>query len=448
MSKPFFSRLSLVFLILIGLTCIRLQAQRLIPFRLPDTGETGSYTLTRGEDADIIINPPSYTDNGDGTITDNITSLMWQKTDAGEMTFENAASYCNNLVLGSHSDWRLPTAEELFSIQNFGHLNPALNTVYFPLTAAEYWWSSEVQSDDASKVWVTNAGGGIGAHPKTETISSGGSKRFHVRAVRNPITSTFSVSHFTDNSDGSITDNFTGLTWQKIQSLNPLTWEAALAYASGFTLSGKTGWRLPNIRELQSLNDPLLSKPSFNKTFFPSCLSGNYWSSTTMQNESAVAWEINIDYGIVSYNTKTQAENVLLVRGGSDNKDLNIMEAMVPGGEFEMGDHFGFIDPSHPSDEIPIHTVKVDSLIVAKTETTNQQYLAYLNSAIADGLIEVRNNRVYLTSDTNTLCLTYQLASYYSISFDGSVFSIAGFRLSHPVVGIMWFGAAAYCNWL
>ena len=49
------------------------------PLKLPDTGQTGNYTSTFGEDSDYLINAPSFSDNGDGTITDNISDLMWQK---------------------------------------------------------------------------------------------------------------------------------------------------------------------------------------------------------------------------------------------------------------------------------------------------------------------------------------------------------------------------------
>ena len=443
-----FNRLKFIILAAIGLSFCELHAQKMLPFRLPDSGQASSFTPSQGEDADFVINPQSFTDNGDGTINDNITKLMWQKSDGGEMTFENAAAYCKNLSLGGYSDWRLPTGTELFSINNFDHLNPALNTFYFTTTLAEYWWTSEVQADDASKVWVTNAGGGIGAHPKSETISAGGIKKFHIRAVRNPVTTSFSVSHFTTNSNETITDNYTGLTWQKTQSPTTLSWEEALAYANINSLAEKTDWRLPNIKELQSLNDPTRSKPSFNKTYFPNCLSGNYWSSTSMLNSTTKAWDINIDYGIVSYNDKTLKENVLLVRGGIDNTDLNISEALIPGGEFEMGDHFGFVDPSHPSDELPLHTVKVNSFYMEKTEASNLQFLAYLNDALLKGLIEVKSNIVYAKGGSDIYCYTNQYASYYSIGYDGKVFSIVNFRANHPVTGIMWFGAAAYCNWL
>lgn len=143
----------------LALPLFQLDAQKLLPFKLPDTGQTTRYTSTQGEDADFVINPPSFTDNGDGTITDNITGLMWQKTDGGEMIFENAAPYCRNLALGGYRDWRLPTNHELFSINMYDALNPALNTVYFTKTLADYWWTSDTRIDDTTKVWVINAGG-------------------------------------------------------------------------------------------------------------------------------------------------------------------------------------------------------------------------------------------------------------------------------------------------
>ncbi len=74
--------------------------------RLPDTGQTTSYTPTFGEDNDYTINSPFYTNNSNGTITDNVTGLMWQQVDGGEMTIENATIYCDNLILGGFSDWR------------------------------------------------------------------------------------------------------------------------------------------------------------------------------------------------------------------------------------------------------------------------------------------------------------------------------------------------------
>jgi hypothetical protein len=55
-----------------------------------------------------------FVDNGDGTVTDTIRKIMWQKGDNGkEVTFEEAQKYCQSLRIGSHVDWRLPKPDEL-----------------------------------------------------------------------------------------------------------------------------------------------------------------------------------------------------------------------------------------------------------------------------------------------------------------------------------------------
>ena len=427
----------------------RTEAQKLLPFKLPDTGQNVSYTTTTGEDADYVLNPMSFKDNGNGTVTDNNTNLMWQKTDGGEMTFEKAIQYCDTLTLGGYTDWRLPTAIELFSIQYFEANRPALNTTFFTSTAAEYWWSSDKQADNTGVIWLANNGGGIGNHAKTESKSAGGTRLIHVRAVRSPITTTFAVAHFTDNGDGTIQDNYTGLTWQKNTSTTPMNWEAALAFAKTVSQGGKSDWRLPNIKELQSLNDVSRVKPSINKTYFPNIVSAAfYWSSTTQYKTAGVAWEMNTDFGVVTYDDKLVNKYVMLVRGGLDNESLNIADVIIPAGTFTMGDHIGFVDPKHPSDELPLHDVKIDSFYMAKTHITNQQYLTYLNSAYANGLITVKNKIVYGVGLDSIYCYTNQYASYYSISFDGKVFSMADFRANHPVVGVRWYGCIAFCNWL
>ena len=287
--------------------------------RLPDTGETTSYTNTFGEDNDFNIFPPFFTVNGVGTVTDTITGLMWQQADGGEMTIENAILYCDTLTLGGYTDWRLPTAHESFSILNHQHSNPALDLTVFVNNSADYWWTSTRQINDTTKIWVTNAGGGIGNHPKTETISAGGVKRFNVRAVRDVNTPVFIPNHFTDNGDGTITDNLTNLIWQKTPYVDSLTWEDALTYADSLTFAGYTDWRLPNIKEMQSINDENLIGPSINTTFFNNIGINKYWSSTTLPNQTTKAWYLHTQFGITTYDLKTAKDMELCVRGNMNN---------------------------------------------------------------------------------------------------------------------------------
>lgn len=285
--------------------------------RLPDTGMNTSYTNTFGEDNDYNLNIPTFINNGDGTITDTITGLMWQSLDGGEMKIENAITYCDTLTLGGFTNWRLPTAQESFSILNMQNVNPALNTTYFPNNNAEYWWTSERQANDTNKIWVTNAGGGIGNHQRIETVSAGGTKKFQVRAVRDVNVLPSVTSHFTDNGDSTISDNLTNLIWQKFPNTTAQTWEQALTYTENLALANTTDWRLPNIKELQSLNDESVVQPSVTLPYFQNIGVKKYWSSTSLPNQTTKAWYWDTQFGITTYDVKTNANYVLCVRTAS-----------------------------------------------------------------------------------------------------------------------------------
>ena len=102
---------------------------------VPDTGQDLCYDWENlmdecpgegedfyGQDGSYTINPPDLTDNGDGTVTDNLTALMWeQKTEENEpisYTYDDAITYCDDLTLGNHNDWSIPTRGEYSTILN------------------------------------------------------------------------------------------------------------------------------------------------------------------------------------------------------------------------------------------------------------------------------------------------------------------------------------------
>jgi Protein of unknown function (DUF1566) len=281
---------------------------------IPDTGQTKHYTETPGEDSFYSINPPSYKDNGDGTVTDLVTGLQWQQVDGGEKPWDASVAYCKALDLAGKNDWRLPYVQELFTILNHESGFPALASI-FTKSNAQYWWAAEERVGNPEYAWATNAGGGAGAHPKKETVSSGGDKRYHARCVRGAELGK-GEPHYTDNRDGTVTDNRTGLVWQKAEGMAAATWEDALTYAEGLSLAGHDDWRLPNVKELESLSTPYAVRPTIDGEFFPDTPAALFWSSTSLAGHGEKAWTLSFSFGVVSYNPKTDKLHVRAVRGG------------------------------------------------------------------------------------------------------------------------------------
>ena len=293
--------------------------------KLPDTGQNTSYTNTFGEDNDYSINLQKFSVKN-GIVMDSVTTLNWQQTDGGEMIFDNAKNYCDTLTFGGYTDWRLPHPDEAFTILNLQTPNPALDSKYFTKTGAEYWWTSAQQINDATKVWVTNAGGGIGNHLKTETLSAGGTKKIHARCVRETQSSVTITSRFVDNSDGTILDRLTDLTWEKSISQTAVTWEDAILYCENLNLGKNTDWRLPNVKEIRSLSDENKVQPSVNNTIFSGVTITKYWSSTSLPNQTTKAWYLDNNFGITTYDVKTATHSVWAVRGGTTSASSNTSE--------------------------------------------------------------------------------------------------------------------------
>jgi hypothetical protein len=123
-----------------------------------------------------------YIDNLDGTVTDTGTGLMWQQATApGTYSWIQAIVYCESLNLATHTDWRLPTAQELETLTDKSRYNPAINTTYFPDTVAGFYWSSTTFASSSYYAWLLEFydgqdGGGVYAYGKAGSS--------HVRAVR------------------------------------------------------------------------------------------------------------------------------------------------------------------------------------------------------------------------------------------------------------------------
>lgn len=239
-----------------------------------------------GQDANYITHKMSFTDNEDGTITDNVTGLMWQKQNDGiDRHWPDAISYCDNLILAGYTDWILPNAFELQSILNYGE-DPQINKNIFPIDVYNnhpWFWTSDEYSENVipdyspcSLSWrVVFGGGHVDYSCKQERMS--------VLCVR--CRSEIS-EYYIDNNDGTVIDKGTGLMWQKEVEDQDVNWEEALKYCEELTLAHYNDWKLPDIKELYSIVDINKSRPSIDEIYFPNTQDDFFWSSTKRRNIS------------------------------------------------------------------------------------------------------------------------------------------------------------------
>ena len=277
-----------------------------------------------GQDANYSSHGLNYTDNGDGTITDNITGLMWQKDPGDKMTYDEAAAGAANFALAGYSDWRLPSIKELYSLIIFSgedpsgyngtstsNLTPFIDTDYFGFeygnpNAGERIIDAQFASSSLD-VGDSNFGGGnlmfgvnfadgrIKGYPTGAMPGQASGKTFFVLYVRG--NASYGENNFVDNGDGTISDNATGLMWMQNDSGEGMTWEDALKVAESTGFAGYSDWRLPDAKELQSIVDYTRAPGATNSAAIDPLFKCKqiineggqtdypfYWSSTTHAN--------------------------------------------------------------------------------------------------------------------------------------------------------------------
>lgn len=289
-----------------------------------------------GQNASYIGNELNYVDNGDGTVTDMVTGLMWQqscdfngdeKIDVyDKMSQAEAVAFASSYNLANHTDWRLPTIKEAYSLIIFSGVDPSgytgtttdnlvpfLNDTYFDFDygdtdngerlidaqfASSTIYVSTTMMGDNTMFGVNLADGRIKGYPTGAMPGQTQDKQFYVLYVRG--NSSYGLNSYTDNGNGTITDNATELMWMQNDSDTGMVWKDALAYAEGKDFAGHSDWRLPNTKELQSIVDYTRSPSSSSSAaidplFLCTQITNEasesdypaYWTSTTHSNWSA-----------------------------------------------------------------------------------------------------------------------------------------------------------------
>jgi len=353
--------------------------------QLAATGQTTSYAP--GDDAAMaqgVAWPGGRMhDNGDGTVSDQLTGLVWLKNAAcfAPATWPGAVTDANQLASGqcgltdgsAAGDWRLPNLIELESLIDVAASAPAVSGPFSNVPAAAsgsvYWtstpyWSGSgtsttsawairlsdgryINGNDANGnnlmasglngVWaVRGASGAAVTLASTGAIEPFAARDDGTLAMGAPLPQ----ARMIDNGDGTVTDTVTGLIWLKQANCINASWAGALT-AIGQLASGQCGlsdgstagqWRMPNRREMQSLQDRGQNNHAlyFDETFssaLPSAIPTQtaifvnmpefeyYWTSSTDAANTAEAWTVfSCDFGV--YDTVKSATGYsLAVRG-------------------------------------------------------------------------------------------------------------------------------------
>jgi len=272
---------------------------------------------------------PSYQNNGNGTTTDLNTGLTWVKARGSKICWDSAfilASQCN---VGGYTDWRVPTIKELYSLINFNGKSgvnsisciPYIDTNYFGwktgdttvtgerVIDAQDWSATKYKGltmiADSTIFGVNFVDGRIKGYPQYKPGTGNTVKQtMYVRFVRG--NTNYGINNFVDNADSTITDNSTGLMWAKNDSRAGMNWQNALAWVqikNTTNYLGHNDWRLPNVKELQSILDYLRCKnftnsAAINPIFNISSITdegGNlnwpfFWSNTTHKDNMGGAY--------------------------------------------------------------------------------------------------------------------------------------------------------------
>ncbi len=297
-----------------------------------------------GQNGCFRVNPISFTKLGktgrpiadylgwqDGLrmVLDNNTGLVWEvkspkRSDINcwedKYSWKDAqVKYIANLnkkKYGGFSDWRLPNKDELRSIVDYGKTNPAVDTRYFANTQSDFYWSTDVYNMQRPFVWGIFFGLGSG-------ICYTPSSQRYVRAVRGGWNKNFGKAdsaRFKDNGDGTITDTLSELVWQKAEN-ERMDWYEALKYCKDMRLAGFSDWRLPNLKELNSiLNLNYTDGWWYYKDVFPALGLKppllHYFSSTPY--EGIYVWVTNFCFGYDGYYASKNAK--LLFRAVRNQK--------------------------------------------------------------------------------------------------------------------------------
>ena len=232
----------------------------------------------------------AYDPSRPGVVIDRVTGLMWQReVPAGAYTWEEAGNACACLSLAGHADWRLPTRIELVSLVDFTRGEPAIDQAAFPNTPPLWFWTSSTRADDDTFAWfIYFENGYSNHHQKDET--------YRMRCVRSMEPPAGAHGDRYQTGQGTVLDSRTGLTWQRATATGMYSFAEAQGYCRALSLAGG-GWRLPSMKELQTLVDDSRADPAIDPIFADTPLEPFWTGSPVAVGAVDSAWRVSFLHG-------------------------------------------------------------------------------------------------------------------------------------------------------
>jgi hypothetical protein len=239
-----------------------------------------------GQDGSYLMHPPGYSYIASATrysVLDSVTGLMWEDTASAVVQWGAAEAYCTSLGVG----WRLPSRLELLSILDYGRTEPATDPHFFFSSGVGDFCASKSLTPDGAGVWGFDFSQGAGSLVDRTAAT------VRVRCVLG----TEAQACLAPSHDGlAVRDSRTGLTWLRRPPEELFTWPGALDYCESLDEAGFDDWRLPSVKELQSLVDDGRIFPAIDVEVFPGT-SGVFWSSSPSAASPGDAWSVDFDLG-------------------------------------------------------------------------------------------------------------------------------------------------------
>lgn len=243
------------------------------PAPLPDPTQLWANWTMPNPASSGLANPAKYDTSRSDVVIDELTGLMWPKSASpvdDELSFDAAVAYCAELESGDYCDWRLPTRIELTSLVDFTQREPATDrSVFsdFPEAGERVGWGFLTSSSSGNDEWWILFHSGTTVSIERGTALQGARARcVRVHEGSAPPEPRYSIEG--QAPDDVVTDRGTQLSWQRRPSQQTYDFDAARAYCTDLALQG-AGWRLPSVKELQTIVDESRPSPAIDEEIFP-----------------------------------------------------------------------------------------------------------------------------------------------------------------------------------